>query len=214
MTEEERLRALYRGALGRSDRSGDTVSIPIERLEALAAGRVRGAEALALLDRVMADPALLREYELLRALHQAGASSTQRKPRHAPRRWLPLAAAAVLLVSVPFTWRAWSERAGAEDPLTVRGAGTGVALLTPANDATVELPVRLAWQPVADALRYRVEILTEAGSVAWALEARDTSVVVGALSREGGARFRWTVEAVTPTGLQRSALSAFSVRTP
>lgn len=214
MTEEERLRALYQGALGRAERPGDAAPIPIERLEALAASRVRGAEALALLDRVMADPALLREYELLRALHQAGDSSTRREPRHTSRRWLPLAAAAVLLVSVPLTWRAWSERAGTEDPLTVRGAGTGVALLTPANDATVELPVRLAWQPVADALRYRVEILTEAGSVALVVDARDTVVVVDALPADDGSRFRWTVEALTPAGPRRSALAAFSVRAP
>ena len=213
MTDDARLRALYQDALARRTTAGSASAqeVPIAQLEALAAGRLHAGEALPLIDRVMADPDLRREFELLRSVHAAGSAAPRAMPR-ARSRWMSLAAAAVLVVAVPLTWRAWNADGPAEVHHVVRSATSGVALATPARDATVDAPVRFSWLPVADAVRYRVEIVSEDGELVVAETTTDTTVTLGTERLRGAGVYQWSVEAVVPSGVRRSPHSRFTLR--
>lgn len=220
MTEDARLRALYQDALARRTAARDTVGEEVQpaQLEALAAGRLAADAALPLIDRVMSDPVLLQEFELLRAVHAAGADAAPGAlPRAKPRvsaRWVSLAAAAVLVVAVPLTWRMWNADGRTDVDSAVRSASGGVALSTPARDATVEAPVRLSWLAVSGAVRYRVEVVTEDGALVVAETTTDTMVTLGAERLRGAGVYQWSVEAVAPSGDRRSENSRFTLRGP
>lgn len=209
MREEERLRARYQGAIARRG-AADGEPVPLERLEALASSRLTGEEALALLDRVMSDPELRREFELLQAIHLAAMPPARRTLP----RWIGLAAAAVLVVALPFGWRALGDRGAPEGPPLVRGGAVGVALLAPAERATVDAPVTLVWGALPDAVRYRVEVLDATGAVAVDAETPDTSLVLDRTALAPSRPFRWSVEAVTPGGLRRSPTQSFTTGSP
>ncbi|MGE0442012.1 MAG: hypothetical protein AB7S39_16105 [Gemmatimonadales bacterium] len=200
---DEELRRGYRDAL--RGRPGDEVArgVSLEQIEALAAGRLPEPEAMALLDRVMADDRLRAEFELLRSVHEAAVQAPS-------RRWVaPVVLAATVVVAVG---GAILTRPRGGDPPRVRSGGVvAVALLAPAEDASLPRPVVLTWRPVADAVRYGVEVLDEAGTVVFTGTTRDTLVALPDSVLAGGARYRWLVSATTPLVVVRAAPRSFSV---
>lgn len=206
MTDEERLREAYR----RASAARPHVPISPEQLDALAAGRLRGDAALALLDRVMADPVARREFELLRAVHEAGRPPASR----VSFRWMGLAAAAALLIAVPLLRPGRGADAPAGDAPVVRGGAAAVALLAPDSAAMVDAPVEFRWRPVAGALRYRLEVIEADGSVAFERELPDTVLALAPDALPAGMALQWRVEAVTPEGVRRSLTSRFTLRRP
>jgi hypothetical protein len=126
------------------------------------AGRLR------LLDHVMQCPECRKEFDLLRSIEQA------RPPAPAsPWRLWAFAAGVVLVVGATMAWRMMQPA-----PDVMRGPADQVALVGPADGATVALPATLTWRPVAGALSYRIELLNEAGAVAWSSEVTDTALVL------------------------------------
>lgn len=202
---EDRLRESYQASLRARPGDGAASVVPVEQLEALAAGRLPEAEALPLLDRVMSDEALQREFELLRAVHAAATPATRAAWWRTPA--LVASSAAVIALCVLL----FRSPSGPERPV-VRGGAAGITPAAPDGDAAVSLPAELAWHPVPGALRYRVEVLTAEGVPAFSGETRDTSLSLDAGAVAAGATYRWWVEAVTPGGSLRSEPRGVTVR--
>lgn len=202
MNDDERLRRIYRGALDRQPPLAGPAPTP-EELEALAGGRLTGDPATQLLDRVMADPRLQAEFELLRATHVAG----RQLSRPLVPRWLAVAAVVTLTASGLLTWRAWRT----DGPTVVRG-GTTVALAAPVAAASVAPPVRLVWRSVPNALRYRLEVIDDAGAAIVSTILPDTSLVLAPGQVTAGASYRWWIEvSLSAGGSARSEVRRFTV---
>ena len=196
------IRRRYQSALAR--RSDPAPGVSVEQLEALAAHRLPEGEALALLDRVMADEGLRHEYELLRSLHAADAAAR-------PRRWLrpalALAAGVTVVVTIGTLMRAGGE------PATVRGIPGGALLALPASGAVASLPTTLTWRSVPGARSYQVEILDRDGAVLHTRETRDTTIAVGTGDVPAGPA-QWWVEVRLATGADRSELRTITFAEP
>lgn len=207
---DERLRDAYARVL--EERGGDRDGCPsLDEIVALV--RRDGAEAsrLTTLDHVMGCPRCQREFELLRAVDEAGGAEARSAAPH-PRwqRWVPMALAASLVLAVGVI-AGDRLRRGDVDPL--RAGGDDVVLASPADGATVEraTPVVLAWRPVRGAGRYAVELLTVDGALAFEGETADTTLIVAAPLAPG--EYRWLVRAQAADATERrSAARALRVR--
>jgi hypothetical protein len=200
----DELRRRYQARLAGRSTSG--LEVTLEQLEALAAHRLAEAEAMDLLDRVMTDERLRREYELLRSIHEAGRMSPP------GRRWMPIALAASLFLAVGATYMVQRVQLGGESEM--RGPSAQVALLAPADQAVVPLPATLAWRPVSGAVRYRVELLDGAGEPTLAEGTTDTTLVVPVGGVTAGTTYRWWVEVIFPSGSARSAPRTITFSNP
>lgn len=191
----EEIRQRYQAALAR--RVDPAPGVSLEQLEALVAHRLPEAEALALLDRVMADDGLRREYEMLRSVHVASIAS---RPMQWWRPVLAVAASLALVVTIGALMRAGGGPAG-----TVRGDPRAELLALPAPGAVAALPATLVWHAVPGARSYRVEVLDPDGAVLHARETRDTFAVVGTADVPAGVA-QWWVEVRFTAGAERSVL--------
>jgi hypothetical protein len=207
MTDDERLRRRYQAALARQPAGLDPRPEP-EELAELATGRLPEDRALALLDRVMADPTLRAEYEVLRATHAAAGTRPARPP--APR-WMLLAAGLTLAAAGTLTWRVLSR-----EPIAVVRGTSPITLAVPADGDRLAGPIRLAWRTHPNALRYQLTVVAEdGGAVVAALVTADTATTLAADAVVAGASYRWWVEATTAIGeTGRSAARRFTVAPP
>lgn len=202
---DERLRDAYARVL--EERAGEE-RIDCPSLDAIAAlVRRDGPEStrLATLDHVMACPRCQREFELLRAVEEAGGEEARPAAGAARwQRWAPMALAASVLLGVGLVAGDRLVRDGAE-PLR---AGDGdVVLVAPAADVTVAVgePVVLAWRPVEGASRYAVELLSIDGALAFGGETADTTLIVAAPPVAG--EYRWLVRAQADDGTERRSMA-------
>ena len=209
---EDRLRDAYARVLEeRRGESGRDACPSVDAIAALVRREGREASRLATLDHVMACPRCQREFELLRAIEEAGGDAA--RPAATParwHRWAPVALAASLLLGVGLVAASRLSRAG-RDPL--RSAGAEVALVAPAADSAVDAgaPVVLAWHPVEGASRYVVEMLSIEGELAFEGETADTTLIVAAPPIAG--EYRWLVRAQADDGTdRRSVARAIRVR--
>jgi len=200
----DRLGHYYRHALRARARERPAPDVPLEAIEALAAGRLSHDEAAALLDRVMADERLRQEFELLRSVHQARALKAP------ARRWLgTIALAATVVIAIGGLMRL---RQHDDAPPRIRGGdGTAVVLVSPADGATMAPPVILSWRPVDGALRYGFDLLDGNGDVAFTGQTADTTFTLPAAAVQPGTRYRWVLTATTPRGVVSARPRSFSV---
>jgi len=227
---DARLRELYaRTTASVAKRDTDTHADP-EALLALVRREGPEEERLALLDHVMACDSCRGELELLRAVEQAGGSSSGTIPfpmrggaaaaddaRHRPlSRWrgfVPVAAAASLLLAVGIG--VGVQRGGDREPADVmRGAADEVALVAPAAELRAGGPVTFAWRPVPGARRYELEVVDAGGTAVFSTRTTDTLVVLNDATRLApGVDYRWWVRAVTDGGAQpRSPMRRLRLR--
>ena len=201
---DDELRRRYQAGLAR--RVGGDPRLTLEQLEALVEHRLPEDEAVAALDRVMAEEGLRREYELLRSIRaarEAGASN-----------WIKptvLALAAGLAAIVAIT----SLRGIRDDAsTTMRGAESAVQLRSPAGGSTARVPVLLAWAPVEGATSYRVELVNDAGATVLTRQTPDTAITL--LPEDGlpPAAYRWWVKAEVPAGQVRSEFREVRLQAP
>lgn len=208
---DERLRELYRTGLdGSFGSTGAGAASCVSGEQLLDLVRREGTEQsrLATLDHVMACPACRHEFDLLRAVEQAGIESGAR-----PRvRWqwhnlAPIGLAASLLLAVGV---AIGLNRPDESPDQLRGAAARVTLLAPAAQVAADEPITFAWRPVRHANRYVLELLEGSGGGAAVLsrETSDTAVVLDPELFQPGARYAWWVRALTPAGELASPLQA------
>jgi hypothetical protein len=213
---DERLRELYRKTLAEGSgltRAGAVSCVSPEQLLDLV--RREGAEQsrLTILDHVMACPSCRHEFDLLRAVEQAGVESGARpRARWQWHRLAPVGLAASLLLALGVA--IGLNRAG-DRPDQLRGAPGGVTLLAPAAQVAADGPITFVWRPVRHANRYILELLegSGGGAVALSRETSDTAVVLDPKLLQPGAQYAWWVRAVTPAGELTSSLQPLRLRT-
>ena len=182
----------------------------------LALLRREGAEEqrLEALDHVMGCGACRSEFELLRAIEEAGAETTERaRPaflRSLPRFAVPLALAASLILVVTVGQRLRSPQ-GAD---VERGTADGVTLLGPPPEIAAGTSPTFAWKPVPGAQSYELEVLDEQGALVWGAKTSETSVTLSdPRLLPPGKSYRWWVRTTTTSGNQRaSALRSLRIR--
>ena len=218
---DQRLRDLYQSAVSARTASSRAGCPDADTLLALA--RREGAEEVRMrtLDHAMTCGECMRELELLRAIEKAGARMSGARPvvrRDSVLSWrraVPLALAASVLLAVSLV--VGRDRAGDGTREAMRGADGAIVVHTPPD---VELAARdslvLAWQPVAGATRFVVEVLDADGRAVIAEASSDTIHVLRGLDRLTiGREYRWWVRTSGGGGAQRaSALFPLRVTSP
>jgi hypothetical protein len=201
---DHRLSAEYRRGVDAHATGRPVPDVPPERLEALAAGRLPEAEAAELMDQVMAHAELMREFELLRAIHRAGAKASPATRWRVPAA---LAAAAVLAVvgTVLYRGAVRPER----PPLRGGTVQETVALVAPTDGARVPRPLTMVWRSVPDAARYRLTVIDQDGNAAFTSTTSDTTLVIPDSALHAGMPYRWWVETTVPAGVVRAAPERF-----
>lgn len=197
--EDEDLRAAYAPIAAADATAKHRPDCPSSE-ELLAAARGEGSPdvRLRVLDQALRCAACRRELALLHAV--SGVSAKERSALHlyAWRRWVPVAAAAVLVLSVGLLIF--------ERPLDdniVRGSDSELALVAPEAGASHDAgPITLVWQRVTDALRYSVEVDAADGRVLYGTVTTDTVHLVPGGTLVIG-ETRWGVRAHMRDGSER-----------
>lgn len=164
-----------------------------EELQRLVAREGPEAGRLETLDRALSSRGTAGDLELLRAIAE-GARTDE------PRRWwrsaVPLALAASVLLAVVL-----SVRGRAPDETRATPADGSPLLVAPGTDAAVAGPILFVWRAVPGARRYRVEVLSDAGTLVTSIETNDTTARYPAVRAAGGdSTYRWVVVALLPEG--------------
>ena len=203
---DEALREAYQRALDARRVSGREACVSPEAMLSLLRREGTEEQRLEVLDHVMGCGPCRSEFELLRAIEQAGAATTKRaRPAvlQFPRRFaVPLALAASLILVVTVGQRLRS--AGGAD--VERGRTDGITLLGPPPEISPGTSPTFAWKPVPGAERYELEVLDEKGTVVFGAKTSETSVTVSdpVLSAPGKS-YHWWVRATTASGDQRAS---------
>jgi hypothetical protein len=202
-SNDERLRLAYSTAV--DDRTHGSRRSHPEPEALLAVAERSGSEAVRLevLDHVMACDACRRELDLIRASLSAAGIPRRRTWFRSPSIGIMAIAASLLIVAGV---RLLSTSSDVETGLRLRG---GSAMST--------YPVRwlptgaagLAWQPAADAVAYRLEVVDEAGAALVDSTVRDTSFVLADSLAKTKPGLSWTVTATLGDG---STVSSLPVR--
>lgn len=195
---DDQLKVLYAHARSnRAQRSG-TCELPLEAMLAVLEHRGSEAERMETLRRVLANPACKEEFELLRAVAQAAGERPQRRLNPA-WRW---AAAVLVLVGAGWLWLGAPLTRESDEPRAAPADGAP-GLVEPAADALVRGSIRFVWQAVPGARGYRVELLTDAGTLVTSIETADTIARYDPTPVDSaGTAFYWVVVAMLPEGAE------------
>ncbi len=189
--DDDELRKAYQSRRARASGAEPTP----EELQRLVAREGSEAERLETLDHALASGKATRDLELLRAIAHAAGSAEHRRWWRSP---VPLAlAASLLLVAVGVLSR---RDRGREETRATPADGSPV-LVAPGTDASVADPVLFVWRAVPGARSYRVEVLSDAGTLVSSFETPDTTARYPAVRAAGGdSTYRWVVVALLPEG--------------
>jgi hypothetical protein len=203
------LRAIYGDVMTSRGRSRHSACPEPEAILALVRREGPEETRLTTLDHVMSCADCRSEFDLVRSIELAGAETgAAARPG---RRWIaPLALAASVLLAVvvgryalPAAPEADVVRSGEKDRLT---------LLAPPPEAITGSPILFAWQPIAGAARYRLEVMNAAGEVVLEAETGDTAIVLQSVADLEPGEYQWWVGATAPADA-RSALRPLRLRT-
>lgn len=183
---DARLRAAY---------GADAAGTPHPAPELIAAAaQLEGEEAvrLATLDHVASCAACRREFDLLRATHDAAR-------RLAPSTWrvhaMGLAAAAAVIIAVALTiGRRGTPGVGeiAPDRGASASAAQAITLITPLGTTPADAP-HFVWHAVPTTGNYHLEVLDDSGAVVVGRDTHDTAFTAPPLTP--GRSYRWWVQA-------------------
>lgn len=189
---EERMRELYARSTARRAASDPPCEVSLERMIDVLERRGTEEERRQVLAEILRSPACREEFELLRAVVRAS------KPVRVPTFLSPMwrwAAGIVVVAGLGLAVMWWRRPA---DPL--RGTGAGIVLYTPAENARAASLPRFVWSAVPGALQYRLDVVTDAGTVAFSTTLRDTSVIAPASRTLPPGHYLWLIVAELPTG--------------
>lgn len=205
---DERLRALYAGAMQRLPAPEDAEPVSLDAMVDVLERRGSEAERSRTLRAVLRDPRAHEEFELLRAVVRAS---------DPPRRsWKTAAAWRVAAAVTIMAGTAWIFRQTRDAGDQLRGGTATVTTVQPADGVELTAPPLFAWHQVPEAVDYRIEILDSTGTVVFEEQGGDT-VSTGPVSGSlvPGNRYRWSVTAVTKDARSlRSATQSFTYRAP
>jgi hypothetical protein len=198
--------------LGRLYRDGMRDGTPAPRADDAASldamlrvirGEAGEAERLRTLDRVMASSELREEFALLSAVAEG-----ERRSAPLRRAWIPLAAAAaVLLVASGLVWQ--SRRVAVDDDV-VRGEGASISLVAPRE--RLDAGRTFTWRSTGGESRYRFQLRDAEGGVLFDTVTRDTTLVLPTdVPVSPDREYRWWVRSERPDG-SRAASALVSIR--
>lgn len=202
--DDATLRALYARLISRRAGQPDAPPVPVETIHALAAGTHTGSDREALLDTVLADPAMREEFRFFRDVQREG----PRASGFRLARWVgPLALAASVIVVVTLGTRV---RNGDREPL--RGGDAAPAIVSPGATAPAGL-VRFTWHPVPGAETYVLEVSRDDGGAVVRTTTTDTTVLAALTASPD--TLRWWLTVHRDDGrVERSPVRSLLVRTP
>lgn len=211
---DARLRELYARALAQAGMATAGARSPecVTPEELLALVRREGPEArrLATLDHAMACDACRREYELLRAIEEAGTEIGGNRMERRPRwRMAPLGLAAGILIAVGIGLGLQNV---VNRPDVPRGGTDAVVLIAPPPSIADESAITFAWHAVPNAHGYILEILGDNQAQVFSKKTSDTTIVLGPRQLRPG-EYRWWIRAMTPAGQLASPIRRLRVRT-
>jgi hypothetical protein len=213
---DDRIRDLYGRALARGvslPENGSAGCVTPEDLLALVRGEGTEEHRLETLDHVMACETCHREFELLRAIDQAGTKGGATGRRASGwQRFAPLALAASLLLAVGIGLGV--RRLG--EPSDVSRGNESVVLLSPPAEVAARSPIIFVWRRVPNAHSYVLELLDRGpggdGTIVFSRKTSDTSVMLKPVRLRPGAVYQWWVRALTPAGELASPMRPLRVR--
>jgi hypothetical protein len=186
----EKLQAIYRSAVARGLATRGE-HVPPERLHDLAARRGSETQRLADLDHVMSCEPCRAGYELLCSVDAA------REPEATRRRWIPLAAAAALLLAVGVaTLRPRQEPVGS----TMRDGAALPVAVAPAGEVEVSSARTFIWRAVPTATHYDFALLDAAGTPIHTAETNDTTYTLPLNVAFASKDYQWVVSAALAQG--------------
>jgi hypothetical protein len=205
---DERLRALYAGAMARLPLPEDAAPVPLEAMVDLVERRGSEAERSRTLRSILRDPRAREEFELLRAVVRSA-----EPPRQSWRAAIAWRVAAGVALLAGTAWL-FSLLHTPEEPL--RGGASAVVMLQPANGAELTAPPLFAWRQVPGAVDYRIEVVDSAGAVVFEEQVTDTTSTGPASGGlVPGNHYRWSVTVLTKEARSlRSATHSFMLRAP
>lgn len=154
-------------------------------------------ERLEILNRALSNPRSAGDLELLRAISHAGNAD---QPRQWWRSPVPLALAASLVLAAVGVL---SPRIRAPDETRATPTDGAPVLVAPGTDARVADPILFMWRAVPGARSYRLELLTDAGTLVTSIETPDTTTQYTALGpADWDSAYRWVVVALLPEGVE------------
>jgi hypothetical protein len=198
--------------------------------ERLACGELTDELRRSLLDHVVDCAECTRVYRALAELERGARRFDPGVPRPGLARWArrgrlvwrwglggAVAAAAAAVLAVWIGVRPPAPEPAPSPPEALRSgsaaAGPGPVLLAPLGAVTA--PPELAWEPVAGAQRYRLELLDAEGEIVWTATTAGTSVPWPAAVPRRPGRYYWRVIAeLERGGTVASALEDFDVAGP
>ncbi|MBL8961285.1 MAG: hypothetical protein JNJ98_15620 [Gemmatimonadetes bacterium] len=171
MTNDE-LQVAYQQLLARRPAASRVGCASLEDVQRVATAAVQQERDAGIFDHVMACAACRSEYELLRATSRAARAVA---PSALRRVWMPLAAAATVLVAVTLYFRA-----PVVEPSGVRADDTTAVRLVAPESVAAGTAIAVAWHPVAGADAYRVELLDTLGVALHSTVTSDSTLMVPA----------------------------------
>lgn len=187
---DERLREAYQQGLPSGHDRPPLDDLGAERLRKLVEREGSDAERLHTLDALLSTKGGRAELDIVLAAARAA------RPARRPVRWIGLAAAALLAVSVPSAL--WLGRPEA-DP--VRGADSPIRLVAPVGTEPAGPPAAFVWRSLAGAERYTLIVVDTAGRDVFVSETVDTMVPLpDSVTLAPGESYLWWVQARTRTG--------------
>jgi hypothetical protein len=198
---DDALRQAYERLMRARDATRRDDAVPIEAMLALVERRGSDEERLRTLDAVMRSAEARAELEVLRAA--AGAVPVV-PSEHARvlRRWIPIAAAAVLVVVASLVMRAPTPSAD-----TMRGGDANAIVLVGPDAMSAGAPRPFVWRSTAGVSRYTFELLDADGAVVHTATTRDTMLALPpAVRLVAGADYRWVVRADAESGRTLTAV--------
>lgn len=205
---DQQLRAIYGGVMTSRGRSRHSACPESEAILALVRREGPEETRLATLDHVMSCADCRSEFDLVRSIELAGAETgAAARPG---RRWIaPLALAASVLLAVVVG--RYALPAAPETDVVRSGEKDRLTLLAPPPEAITGSPILFAWQPIAGAARYRLEVMNARGEVVLEAETADTAIVLRSAADLEPGEYQWWVGATAPADA-RSALRPLRLR--
>lgn len=137
------------------------------------------------------------------------------RPSRIPVRWVGLAAAAaVMVIAVSTLGRTTNDGTAERDSgAAVTGVQRVVAIVNPADGATLGSDRRLAWRGEGSGATYRITIGDDSGQPIHSATLPDTSFVIPqSIQLSAGRKYFWYVDAITSEGTTAtSGLNSFTI---
>jgi len=184
---DEQLRDAYERGLPPTDGAASLDDVSAERLRRLVEGEGSDSERLRTLDVALSSAEGRRELEI------AWAAARAARPRR--RSWQRFAVAASL-IAVAGTSAVWWQQRDRGITQAIRGSESPVTLLAPLGEVREDRAKRFVWHAVGKADRYLVVVVDTAGTELFAIETRDTALVLpDSVRMAPGSTYLWWVQA-------------------